>query len=197
MSKKSQTMESQVPLDFDGIEEPAQVYEFPKKLKSNETSVEQKLDVIAQTSEGIEAIFRKSCELVDRQFEKVPKDVLKTPNKVREILKARLAHLPHEEFGLLVLDNRHRAVAFEVVARGTIDGAAVYPREVVKAVLKHNGSACIAVHNHPSGVCEPSQADIQLTSILKKALKTVEVRFLDHMIVGQGEPYSFAEHDMM
>lgn len=197
MSKKSQILEYQVPLDLDGVGEPAQVYEFPEKANRDSKNIEQQLDVIAQTPGGIEAIFRKSCELIDRQFEKIPEEVLSSSKKVKEVLKARMANLPHEEFGLLVLNNRHRIVAFEVVARGTIDGATVHPREVVKAVLKHNGAACIAVHNHPSGVCEPSQADVRLTSTLKKALGTIDVRILDHLIVGEGEPYSFAEHDMM
>ncbi|RCW63324.1 DNA repair protein RadC [Marinobacter nauticus] len=197
MKKKSQDLEYQVPLDLGIVEEPAQVYRLPEKANPKILSVEQQLEAIAQTPEGIKAIFRKSCELIDKQFEKIPEDILNSPAKVKEVLKARLAHVPHEEFGILVLNTRHQAIAFEVVARGTIDGAKVYPREVVKAILKHNGAACIAVHNHPSGVCEPSQADIQLTSTLKMALATVDIRFLDHMIVGRGEPYSLAEHGKM
>jgi len=119
---------------------------------------------------------------------------LESPQQVRDYLKARLRHEPHEIFGCLFLDTRHRVLAFEALFHGTIDGASVYPRQVVKRALAHNAAAVILTHNHPSGIAEPSQADRLLTTRLKDALALVDVRVLDHFIVGDGEPLSMAEH---
>lgn len=118
---------------------------------------------------------------------------LESPQAVRDYLKAQLRHEPHEVFGCLFLDAKHRALAFEVLFRGSIDSASVYPRQVVKRALANNAAAVILTHNHPSGVSEPSQADRVLTQRLKDALALVEVRVLDHFIVGDGEPLSMAE----
>lgn len=119
---------------------------------------------------------------------------LESPQQVRDYLKARLRHEPHETFGCLFLDTRHRVLAFEALFHGTIDGASVYPRQVVKRALAHNAAAVILTHNHPSGIAEPSQADRLLTTRLKDALALVDVRVLDHFIVGDGEPLSMAEY---
>ena len=119
---------------------------------------------------------------------------LESPQQVRDYLKARLRHEPHEVFACLFLDTRHRVLAFEALFHGTIDGASVYPRQVVKRALAHNAAAIILTHNHPSGVAEPSQADRLLTKRLKEALALVDVRVLDHFIVGEGEPISMAEY---
>ncbi|MCY1404001.1 hypothetical protein D9M71_191980 [compost metagenome] len=100
-------------------------------------------------------------------------------------------------FACLFLDSRHRVLAFEVLFHGSIDGASVYPRQVVKRALAHNAAALILTHNHPSGVAEPSQADRALTQRMKDALALVDVRVLDHFIVGDGEPLSMAEHGWM
>ncbi|KXJ31082.1 RadC family protein [Pseudomonas sp. HUK17] len=118
---------------------------------------------------------------------------LESPQQVRDYLKARLRHEPHEIFGCLFLDTRHRVLAFEALFHGTIDGASVYPRQVVKRALAHNAAAVILTHNHPSGIAEPSQADRLLTTRLKDALTLVDVRVLDHFIVGDGEPLSMAD----
>ncbi|MGF7242187.1 DNA repair protein RadC [Pseudomonas oryzihabitans] len=119
---------------------------------------------------------------------------LESPQQVRDYLKARLRHEPHEIFACLFLDTRHRVLAFEALSHGTIDGASVYPRQVVKRALAHNAAAVILTHNHPSGIAEPSQADRLLTTRLKDALALVDVRVLDHFIVGDGEPLSMAEY---
>ena len=119
---------------------------------------------------------------------------LESPQQVRDYLKARLRHEPHEIFGCLFLDTRHRVLAFEALFHGTIDGASVYPRQVVKRALAHNAAAVILTHNHPSGIAEPSQADRLLTTRLKDALALIDVRVLDHFIVGDGEPLSMAEY---
>jgi DNA repair protein RadC len=118
---------------------------------------------------------------------------LESPQAVRDYLKARLRHEPHEVFACLFLDAKHRVLAFEALFHGSIDGASVYPRQVVKRALAHNAAALILTHNHPSGVAEPSQADRQLTRRLTDALALVDVRVLDHFIVGDGEPLSMME----
>lgn len=118
---------------------------------------------------------------------------LTDPAATRTYLLARLRDMPHEVFACLYLDNRHRVITFEELFRGTIDGATVHPREVVRAALKHNAAAVIFSHNHPSGVAEPSDADRRLTRRLADALALVDIRVLDHFVVGDGEVSSFAE----
>ncbi|MEJ3574418.1 DNA repair protein RadC [Pseudomonas fragi] len=122
---------------------------------------------------------------------------LESPQAVRDYFKALLRHEPHEVFGCLFLDTRHRMLAFEVLFRGSIDSASVYPRQVVKRALAHNAAAVIFCHNHPSGISEPSQADRTLTRRLIQALDLIEVRVLDHFIVGDGQPLSMVERGWM
>ncbi|TRX74569.1 RadC family protein [Pseudomonas mangiferae] len=122
---------------------------------------------------------------------------LESPQAVRDYLKAQLRHERHEVFGCLFLDAKHRALAFEVLFHGTIDTANVYPRQVVRRALAHNAAALIITHNHPSGIAEPSQADQKLTLRLKEALALIDVRLLDHFIVGDGEPLSLAERGLL
>lgn len=117
-----------------------------------------------------------------------------SPEAVRRYLKAMLRHEPSEVFGCLFLDTKHRPLAFEVLFRGTIDRASVYPREVVRRALLHNAAALILCHNHPSGNSEPSQDDVHLTLSLKQGLALIDVRVLDHIIIGDGEPLSMVEH---
>jgi DNA repair protein RadC len=117
---------------------------------------------------------------------------LGNPRESGSYLSAKLRHLPYEVFGCLFLDNRHRVLAFEELFRGTIDSANVHPREVVRACLRHNASAVILAHNHPSGVAEPSAADRSITRQLRDALELVGVRVLDHLVIGSGEPVSMA-----
>jgi len=119
-------------------------------------------------------------------------EALSDPHAAGQFLRARLRDLDHEVFAALFLDAQHRVLAFEILARGTIDGAAVYPREVVKAALRHRAAALIFAHNHPSGTVEPSAADRVLTERLRQALATVDVRVLDHLVIGEGAPASFA-----
>ncbi len=122
--------------------------------------------------------------------------LIASPAVTQDYLKLKLAHLEHEMFAVLWLDNRHRVIVFEELFRGTIDGASIYPREIVKSSLRHNAAACILAHNHPSGVAEPSQADRQITQKIKEALTVVDVRTLDHVIVAE-RTYSFADHGLM
>lgn len=122
---------------------------------------------------------------------------LQSPQAVRDYLNSLLRHEPHEVFGCLFMDSKHRMLAFEVLFRGSIDSASVYPRQVVKRALAHNAAAVIFCHNHPSGISEPSQADSLLTQHLIKALDLIEVRVLDHFIVGDGQPLSMVERGWM
>lgn len=122
---------------------------------------------------------------------------LGSPRDSGDYLSARLRHLPYEVFGCLYLDNRHRVLAFEELFRGTVDGASVHPREVVRACLKHNACAVILAHNHPSGVAEPSAADRAITRELRDALQLVGVRVLDHLVIGHGTPVSMAERGLL
>ena len=118
---------------------------------------------------------------------------LARPADAGQFLSARLRHYRQEVFACLFLDNRHRVVAFEELFRGTIDGAAVYPLEVVRQCLEHNAAAVILAHNHPSGVAEPSEADRAITRRLTEALALVDVRVLDHLVIGDGHWASLAE----
>ncbi|MCG8382995.1 MAG: DNA repair protein RadC [Gammaproteobacteria bacterium] len=131
-------------------------------------------------------------------FEKVSRgDALTSATETRRYLALRLKNRPHEVFACLFLDNHHRVIAFEELFRGTINAASIYPREVVKSALNFNATAVIFAHNHPSGVAEPSAADLQVTSQLKDALDLVDIRVLDHVIVGAGEDLSFAEQGLL
>lgn len=125
------------------------------------------------------------------------RDVLTDPKATRDYLALHLAHSAHEVFACLFLDNRNRVIAFEELFRGTIDGATVYPREVVKAALAHNAAAVILAHNHPSGVAEPSAADRDITRRLVDALALVDIRVLDHCIVAREATTSLAERGLM
>jgi DNA repair protein RadC len=113
------------------------------------------------------------------------------------VSKACLRDQAHEVFCGLFLDNRHRVIAFEELFTGTLNGTAVYPREVVKHALRHNAAAVIFAHNHPSGVAEPSRADEVLTARLKEALALVDIRVLDHVVVGDGDMVSFSERGLL
>jgi len=123
-------------------------------------------------------------------------DSLNSPQETRQYLSGQLRDYPHEVFAVLFLDQRNRVICYEEMFRGTIDGASVYPREVVKKSLEHNAAAVIFAHNHPSGVAEPSQSDERITQRLKEALNLVDIRVLDHFVVGD-EVVSFAERGLL
>jgi len=125
------------------------------------------------------------------------RDLLSSPEATRAYLKTRLHGYTREVFACLFLDNRHRVIRFEELFQGTIDGASVHPREVVRRALEVNAAAVIFAHNHPSGVTEPSQADLRITQRLKDALALVDVRVLDHLIIGDGNGASLAEQGLL
>jgi len=124
-------------------------------------------------------------------------NVLDSPQVTRNYLKLKLGHLGYEVFACLFLDNQHQIIRFEEMFRGTLDGASVYPREVLKRALELEAKALIFAHNHPSGIAEPSSSDCTLTQKLQEALQLVEIRVLDHFIVGDGELVSFAERGLL
>ena len=123
-------------------------------------------------------------------------DALNNVSDVKNYLQMQLQHYPFEVFSCIFLDNKHRVIAYEELFRGTIDSASVHPREIVRKVLQHNAAALVLAHNHPSGVAEPSQSDIAITSKLKQALNLIDVRVLDHFIIGD-DVISFAERGLL
>lgn len=126
------------------------------------------------------------------------RQLLSTPQAVRDWLMLEIGGLSQEVFGALWLDTQHRLIAWDELARGTLTQASVYPREVVKRALSRNAAAAVLAHNHPSGLAEPSAADRHLTAELKQALALVDVRVLDHFIVAPGSPaVSFAERGLL
>lgn len=145
----------------------------------------------AQLQAVLEMARRHFCEILQRG------DALTSPEITRAYLSAQLRGYSYEVFACLFLDNQHRVIKLEELFRGTIDCASVYPREVAKAALRHNAAAIIFAHNHPSGISEPSQADRLITDKLKQALALFDIRVLDHFIIGDGTPYSFAEHGLL
>ena len=132
---------------------------------------------------------------LDEQLSERPS--LGNPRDCGAYFSARLRHLPYEVFACLYLDAHHRVLAFEELFRGTVDGAHVHAREVLRACIKHNAAAVIFAHNHPSGVAEPSRCDEAITRELGQALKLIDVRVLDHLIVGHGEPVSMAARGLL
>ncbi len=145
------------------------------------------------------AQMKAILELARRHFQELLQkgDALTSPELTRAYLSAPLRGHLHEVFACLFLDNRNRVIGFEELFRGTIDGASVYPREVARQALHHNAAAVIFAHNHPSGDPEPSAADRAITERLQQALALFDIRVLDHFIVGDGQPFSFAEHGLL
>ena len=124
-------------------------------------------------------------------------DPLESPDVTEQYLKSALRDCSNEVFACLFLDTRHRVIAFEELFHGTIDCATVYPRVVAEKALRHGAAALIVVHNHPSGVSEPSLADQAITRRLKDALALLDIRLLDHFVVGEGTPVSMAARGLL
>jgi DNA repair protein RadC len=129
-------------------------------------------------------VLARAQALITQRF-RVGAPVLSSPNRTREFLRLMLGALDHEVFSVLFLDNRHRLIEYVELFRGTIDGASVHPREVVKEALARNAAALVLAHVHPSGVASPSHADEQITQRLKAALALIDIRVLDHFVVGE------------
>ena len=143
-----------------------------------------------------DAVVRQALRILESRL-KSGSPTLSTPATVRDYLRLRLADLEHEVFLALFLDSQHRLITCEELFRGTLAQTSVYPREVVKAALRHNAGAVILAHNHPSGLAEPSRADELLTSALKQALALVDVKVIDHFVVAGDQTVSFAERGLL
>ena len=162
-------------------------------LVVNDSCVESLSAVAAQREDWI---IQQAIALLERRiFKVVP--CLSRPAAVRDYLRLKLVAEPNEVFAIVFLDSMHQVLAYEPMFRGTINSTAVYPRVVVQRVLELKAAAVVFAHQHPSGVTEPSSADRALTQQLQAALALIDVRVLDHIIVGQGIPYSFAEHSLL
>ena len=144
-----------------------------------------------------DAIIATALTILEKRINyRTGAESMTSPGSSKNYVKLQLAKYEHEVFACLWLDNRNRVIRFNKMFRGTIDGASVYSREVVKSALKHNAAAVIFSHNHPSGVAEPSTADEQITKRLKEALALIDVRVLDHLVVGE-DVVSFAERGLL
>ena len=137
------------------------------------------------------AILAAAEEIIERRFYR--EETLTSVQQTLAFLRSKLASQPNEQFGCIFLDNRHRLIAWKMLFAGTIDGCSVHPREVVRQALHYNAAALIVFHNHPSGAVSPSAADRDITGRLCNALKLVDVRVIDHVIIGGADYYSMAE----
>jgi DNA repair protein RadC len=143
----------------------------------------------------IAAVMEMARRALAQQIRIAP--VFDAPGKVKDYLALQLGGRTQEVFAVLFLDGQHRLIVLQEMFHGTLTQTSVYPREVVKAALAHNAGAVILAHNHPSGVAEPSRADEYLTATLKTALAMVDVRVLDHLVVGRGQVVSLAERGLL
>jgi DNA repair protein RadC len=141
------------------------------------------------------AVVEMSRRALAQQLEQAP--VFDSPGRVKDYVALKLGALAHEVFAVLFLDSQHRLLRLEPMFRGTLSQTSIYPREVVRRALELNAGAVVLAHNHPSGLAEPSRADEFLTQSLKGALQLVDVRVLDHLVVGQGQVVSFAERGLL
>ncbi len=141
------------------------------------------------------AVFEMARRALSQRLKE--REAFHTPGAVKHYLQLQLAHKNHEVFAVLFLDHQNRMLAMEELFRGTLSQTSVYPREVVLRALHHQAAAVVLSHNHPSGSVQPSRADEHLTQTLKAALALVDVRVLDHIIVGQGQALSMAEQGLM
>lgn len=159
----------------------------------NDSCVEPRFTPASQSDDWI---IRQAIALLEqRVFKAGP--LLDQPQAVKDYLRLKLVAEPNEVFAIVFMNSQHRVLAYEPMFKGTLDSTAVYPRVVVQRALELNAGAVIFSHQHPSGCTEPSSADRVLTDRLKAALALIDVRVLDHIIVGQGTPYSFAESGLL
>ncbi|KAF1366685.1 RadC family protein [Yokenella regensburgei] len=150
------------------------------------------LSVVTELTPATQRAIKRALTLLESQLRE-PGMPFTSSSSVRDWLRLQMALLEREEFRLLWLDNQNRLIAYETLFKGTINSTEVHPREVVKSGLKHNAAAAVLAHNHPSGLAEPSHADRQITERLKNALTLVDIRLLDHLVVGGIDVVSFAE----
>jgi len=160
-------------------------------LNADQSTLTKHTGIGATTFARLQAILELSRRHLLETLQK--DDCLNSPHLTRQYLSAQLRDEKREVFAALWMDNQHRIICYEILFTGTIDSAAIYPREVVRRCLELNATAVIFAHNHPSGVAEPSQADRKITERLQATLKLIDVKVLDHFVVGDGCVVSFAE----
>lgn len=151
--------------------------------------------IVAQGAPELAAVLELSRRCLREKLDRG--NALNSPQAVRDYLRLKLQDRPHEVFVAVFLDAQNRVLAVDELFRGTLTQTSVYPREVVKAALRHNAAALIFAHNHPSGIAEPSRSDEALTQALKQALALVDVKVLDHFVIGAGAAMSFAERGLL
>lgn len=165
--------------------------------KKSTVKTEAQPDYIVQAGQPAEdQVIAEALRILRGRLAK-PGIAVSSPSVAEEFLTLQLAARPYESFSAMWLDNRHRVIAFEELFRGTIDNATVYPREVVRQAMTHNAAAVILAHNHPSGMAEPSDADRLITARLKTALEYLDVRVLDHIVVGSTGCVSMASRGLL
>lgn len=142
-----------------------------------------------------EALIARACTILDKRLRRGP--LFERPEDVQNYLKLQLQGHQNEHFAALYVDTKHRMMAYEVLFTGTVDAAEVHPRVIAQRALHHNAAAVILAHNHPSGDPDPSTADRAITAKIKQTLSLVDVRLLDHFIIGQGDPVSMASRGML
>lgn len=165
------------------------------KIKGKIGVADEDGDYVFTKIVSAEDLFCIAASVVERHLRRG--DFLSKPSDSKRYLALQIGMLEHEAFCCVFLDTRHRLIVFEQMFRGTVDGASVYPREVVKRALYHNAAAVVLAHNHPSGVAEPSQADRAITRRITEALSLVDIRVLDHIVVAGTETVSFAERGLL
>jgi len=165
-----------------------------RKARSEEPAL-YAVHPIASTTAKDDEVIALAIKILAARMNAGP--VFDAPRTVRDFLQLKMAQLSHEEFAVCFLDSQHRLISFDPMFRGTLTQTSVYPREVVKRALELNAGAVILAHNHPSGVAEPSRADEYLTQALKSALALVDVRVIDHIVVGLSGSVSFAERGIL
>lgn len=144
-----------------------------------------------------ERIIKRALEILESRLKKTPETTFIDITETKQYLRLKISTLEHEVFVVIFLDNKHRLIAYKEMFFGTVDACSVYPREVVKEALRLNASAVIFAHNHPSGVAEPSQNDQRITEKLRIGLELVDVRVLDHFIIGGYHVVSFVERGLL
>lgn len=147
------------------------------------------------TDAAEDAVIADALSILAKRFHRL--NPLTSPKTAQEFLTLRYATEEREIFAVVHMDNQHRVLELEDVSFGTVDATAVYPREIVKSALKRNTAAVMLVHNHPSGVATPSEADKLITARIAQALELVGVRVIDHMVIGGANAYSFADHGLI
>jgi DNA repair protein RadC len=168
---------------------------FPGLLQANIENLKGIKGLGPAKRAELAAVAEMARRSLARQLQERP--VFDSPLRVRQYLQLNMSGLPHETFVVMFLDSQHHLIKMETLFRGTLTQTSVYPREVVKAALACNAAAVVLAHNHPSGSAEPSRADEMLTQALKQALALIDVRVLDHLVVGQGQVVSFSERGLL